>query len=437
MQSLNKMTSSSSILQFWFGDVPFTSDTTTASPTIECQITKQYTTLWFPPSNSIAQSNADKTISTRFNQLLQEAEAGQLDNWTENPSSLCALIIILDQFSRHIYRSTVRPPQNDLRAVELSEMMLDRRWHLYLPVPMEIFSLMPLRHSPTIPRLERVLTEIEQRSVREQASQELLDKFRRATTSRLEVLKDAATAASATAASASTSTSSSTLENAENDDHGILERCAFTADEDQLGRHRLVATMQQFIQTQYDGEQNVVAVSLSGGVDSMVIARILVHLRDKFNTKMQSASSSSNTAPSSSSIPASASAPATSSTSSTFSTSNFNFHNLHVVALHLDYGNRAESSLEASFVERWCQKFNITCHSRRIDEIKRGTTPRDEYEKRSRQIRYDFYRQVLSQYGGCSSDGAAAAAAAATTTTTKEVPGIFFGHHRGDIWVCG
>jgi uncharacterized protein (DUF924 family) len=184
------------VLTFWFGDAPFarSSDQADPQPTINSSITKQYNTLWFPASNTLVQTTADKIVAERFGSLLKDAECGKLDDWIQQPLALCALIVVLDQFSRHVYRSTPRPPRNDARAVELSEIMLKKKWHMYLPVPLEIFSLMPLRHSPTVSRLERVLSEIERRAFELKSANDLLAKFRRATQGKLESLRDASLA---------------------------------------------------------------------------------------------------------------------------------------------------------------------------------------------------------------------------------------------------
>ena len=83
-----------------------------------------------------------------------------------------------------------------------------------------------------------------------------------------------------------------------------------------------------------------------------------------------------------------------------------------VVAIHIDYGNRKESAEEASFLQGWCAEQGVVCCVRRISEVRRGVTPRDEYEKMSRQIRLDAYREAAEAHG---------------------FKGVMLGHHRGDI----
>ena len=193
------------VLRFWFGAVPAgahsnegcsagpagavssarASAEAARPPPVETHIKRQYSALWFPSSSSGAQAEADSLVADKFKDLLNEAERGVLrDSWSTHPLSLCALIIVLDQFSRHVYRNAVRPAENDAEALALANLMLQRQWHLELPVPLAVFSLMPLRHTPTIPRLERVVREIESRGARLQSAQHLLEKFRRATASR-------------------------------------------------------------------------------------------------------------------------------------------------------------------------------------------------------------------------------------------------------------
>ena len=56
-----------------------------------------------------------------------------------------------------------------------------------------------------------------------------------------------------------------------------------------------------------------------------------------------------------------------------------------LVAIHLDYGNRAESAAEAAYVAWWCGRLGFGCHVRRIDEVTRGRTARDECARPSSQ----------------------------------------------------
>ncbi len=83
-----------------------------------------------------------------------------------------------------------------------------------------------------------------------------------------------------------------------------------------------------------------------------------------------------------------------------------------IIALHIDYANRPESSKEAAFVEQWCADLGIAFHKRVINEVTRGITDRSLYEKVSRDIRYDFYKEKLPLH---------------------KCQAVMFGHHLGDV----
>ena len=324
---------------------------------------------------------------------------------------------MLDQFSRHVYRNAVRPAENDAEALALANLMLQRQWHLELPVPLAVFSLMPLRHTPTIPRLERVVREIESRGARLQSAQNLLEKFRRATASRLDMLRSGGAMANGSDDTLRVEAKEGSGGLGDDAFEDVLEHVGFLADPNIIGRHGLVKTICGFIQKLFLHQELcqqpfdlALVVSLSGGVDSMVIARILVHLRDTLLSS-QSQNGGQRVPPGTrvgrrkGDKRAGALVPLGM------------FASLTVVAIHINYGNRAESGREASFLRQWCSSFGIDFHERRIDEVSRGKTPRDIYERRSREIRFAFYREVLAKY----------------TVTPMRCPGIFFGHHQGDV----
>jgi uncharacterized protein (DUF924 family) len=91
-------------------------------------------------------SKNDTIITRYFKKILKEAEKGNLLHWLEYDSSYLAYIILLDQFSRHIYRGTKNAYKNDTKALRFTEMGLDL--HLDKFNAMEkMFVLMPYQHS--------------------------------------------------------------------------------------------------------------------------------------------------------------------------------------------------------------------------------------------------------------------------------------------------
>lgn len=97
----------------------------------------------------------------------------------------------------------------------------------------------------------------------------------------------------------------------------------------------------------------------------------------------------------------------------------FSFFLYHYV-VHIDYGNRPEASAEADFVRRYCESLDIEFKCRTIEEVTRGVTSRNEYERISRDIRYTTYREAVAK---------------ARSDLNKEemTVGVMLGHHRGDL----
>jgi tRNA(Ile)-lysidine synthetase-like protein len=81
-----------------------------------------------------------------------------------------------------------------------------------------------------------------------------------------------------------------------------------------------------------------------------------------------------------------------------------NFYYSHkIVAVHINYNNRKECSLELDFVKQYCQLLEVQLFHRKIFEIKRDECRnhglRDLYEDCTKQIRFDMYKQVAKTIG--------------------------------------
>lgn len=97
-------------------------------------------------------------------------------------------------------------------------------------------------------------------------------------------------------------------------------------------------------------------------------------------------------------------------------------HKIRVLALHVNYNNRLESTAEADYLQEWCKKHDVDIVVNSYTDIKRGVTPRDVYEKETRRRRYQFYKDILSNQYHKSGEHFAVHAS-----------GVFFGHHQGDV----
>lgn len=73
------------------------------------------------------------------------------------------------------------------------------------------------------------------------------------------------------------------------------------------------------------------------------------------------------------------------------------YRSLSIIACHLNYKNRSESDEEEKFLEEYCAKRGIVLISRNMN-IKRGEIKRSEYEKYTRKFRYAFYLELSREY---------------------------------------
>jgi uncharacterized protein (DUF924 family) len=97
----------------------------------------------------------DSEIRERFSKLLERAARGELDDWGDAPRSRLALIIVLDQFSRSVFRGTPRAFAQDPKALALALEGIELGHYAVLASPWEkTFFSMPLGHSEESRHLE-------------------------------------------------------------------------------------------------------------------------------------------------------------------------------------------------------------------------------------------------------------------------------------------
>lgn len=98
------------ILDFWFGNRPYTREA----------MAKRMR-LWFgEPSAPELQPQTDEVLRLRFSALVSAAARGDFDVWESSPRRRLALILLLDQFPRGIYRDSAQAYAQDHRALALA-----------------------------------------------------------------------------------------------------------------------------------------------------------------------------------------------------------------------------------------------------------------------------------------------------------------------------
>ncbi|MFM7268823.1 MAG: DUF924 family protein [Cyanobium sp.] len=123
----------SEVLEFWFGETQ----------------PRQ----WFAKAAAF-----DALLRQRFLGLTRRAIAGELDAWNAEPSRGLALVLLLDQFPRQIWRDTAMAFAGDPQALALSLKALERGWLQAEPEQARRqFWLMPLMHSEDLAVQEAAL----------------------------------------------------------------------------------------------------------------------------------------------------------------------------------------------------------------------------------------------------------------------------------------
>ena len=89
----------------------------------------------------------DARITARFADLYEEAAAGGLDGWREAAESCLALVIVLDQFPRNMFRGDGRTHAEDDRALGVSRYAVEHALDRELPAFQRMFLYMPFMHS--------------------------------------------------------------------------------------------------------------------------------------------------------------------------------------------------------------------------------------------------------------------------------------------------
>ncbi|WP_052223376.1 DUF924 family protein [Novosphingobium malaysiense] len=89
----------------------------------------------------------DPLVRERFGALLEQARSGALDHWAETPLGRLALIIVLDQFSRHIHRGSAEAFASDAKAQQLALEGIAAGVDEQLAMSQRHFFYMPLMHA--------------------------------------------------------------------------------------------------------------------------------------------------------------------------------------------------------------------------------------------------------------------------------------------------
>lgn len=123
------------VRRFWFGRLP-----------LKPEGVKERYALWFG-SGAEEEQRADEQVRSRFGALIERAAAGELSAWADSPRRRLSLILLLDQFPRHVYRGTGRAFASDREALALTLSGMQSAADAALSPVERIFFYMPLQHA--------------------------------------------------------------------------------------------------------------------------------------------------------------------------------------------------------------------------------------------------------------------------------------------------
>lgn len=135
------MVSPEDVLEYWLGD-PAEDD--------DAMLAKMRR--WFDGGTAL-----DAEIIERFGATIEDAVSGGLDHWADTPRGRLALVIVLDQFTRHCFRGTARAYAADAKAQALALEALDRDLGAGMSPIERAFLIMPLHHSESLEHQRRSL----------------------------------------------------------------------------------------------------------------------------------------------------------------------------------------------------------------------------------------------------------------------------------------
>jgi tRNA(Ile)-lysidine synthetase-like protein len=331
------------IIEFWFRD-------------------SKYNEMWVDGS-------IDDIIIDKYFDVLRNAEKGAFEEWKTIELGQLGLLIIFDQFTRNIYRGDDRIRKNDLVSRQIAGDMLKKRDDLQYPLMMRIFILLPFRHARNSADLDIVMSIIDEYKtefIGDNNSKTMLKRFLNAT------LRDYSKVTDTIRIANEFTIEYPKLTDVLDDEClkfspsiSVLVDINTTIESDPLYR-----CVKKWVESNMHTLKSI-AVSLSGGVDSMVLLWLFYQL--KLRKLIDD-----------------------------------------IVAIHIDYGNREVSRREAEFVEKWTMMFGIPLYIRRINHIKRdGTIDRNIYEEETRLIRFGAYKFVKER--------------------NPNIFGVCLGHHKGDL----
>src|SRR5262245_49386346 len=92
----------------------------------------------------------DAEIAARFGAVWRAAAAGELASWEETAEAALALIVVLDQFPRNMFRGKAQAFASDALARGVADRAIARRFDQTVPAAERTFFYLPFEHSESL-----------------------------------------------------------------------------------------------------------------------------------------------------------------------------------------------------------------------------------------------------------------------------------------------
>lgn len=92
----------------------------------------------------------DAEIRKRFEQQWRKARDGKLEDWKQSAEGTLALLILLDQFPRNMFRGKADAFSSDAKARDIARRALARGYDLAFPMAFRAFFYLPFMHSENL-----------------------------------------------------------------------------------------------------------------------------------------------------------------------------------------------------------------------------------------------------------------------------------------------
>ncbi len=99
----------------------------------------------------------DETIRERFLATWEAAQAGRLAGWEETAEGALALLLVLDQFPRNMFRGDARSFATDSQARAVAGRAVERKFDQAFAQPERNFFYLPYMHSETLAEQDRAV----------------------------------------------------------------------------------------------------------------------------------------------------------------------------------------------------------------------------------------------------------------------------------------